>query len=122
MAAQLNHAGFELLPFSIDVDRSLRDIAGCDWLVGQRLHASVLASALGVPNLSLSYQPKCLDFLESIGCEELSVDTEHVSGQTLIGRFEDLRADGRQWRARLIERCDHYRALQHRRAQAFGWA
>jgi hypothetical protein len=122
MAAQLDHAGFELLPFSIDVDRTLRDIAGCDWLVGQRLHATVLASALGVPNLSLSYQPKCLDFLESIGCEELSVDTAQISGHTLVGRFEDLVAECRHWRTRLRDRCGQYRRLQQQRAQAFGWA
>jgi hypothetical protein len=122
LAAQLDHPGFELLPFSIDVDRGLRDIAGCDWLVGQRLHATVLASALGVPNLSLSYQPKCLDFLESIGCQELSVDTAQISGHTLVERFEKLVAECDHWRTRLLERGDHYRRLQQQRAQAFGWA
>lgn len=121
LAAQLGHTGFELLPFSTDVDRGLRDIAGCDWLVGQRLHATVLASALAVPNLSLSYQPKCLDFLESIGCEDLSIDTEQISGRQLVDRFEALVADADRCRTRLLDRCGQYRRLQQQRAQQFGW-
>ena len=119
--AQLDSAAFELPSISTDVDRGLRDIAGCDWLVGQRLHATVFASALGVPNLSLSYQPKCLNFLESICCEHLSVDTERLSGRQLVDRFEDLVAESGHWRARLLDRCGQYRHLQRQRAQALGW-
>jgi len=72
--------------------------------------------------VSLSYQPKCLDFLESIGCEELSVDTAHISGHQLVERFEGLMAECRHWRTRLLDRCGQYRRLQQQRAQAFGWA
>lgn len=82
--------GFERLPFNASVDETMRQLAGCDYVVGQRLHATILACAQGIPNLSLSYQPKCLDFLESIRQTGLAVPTEAITAAGLIERFEWL--------------------------------
>ncbi len=105
--------GFEMLPFSASVDATMRQLAGFDYVVGQRLHATVLACAQGVPNLSLSYQPKCLDFLDSIKQPELALPTEEITSGGLIERFEWLVQSRTPVRNAVVAECDRLRTIQH---------
>ena len=59
-------------------------------MVGERLHAVVLAAAAGVPSVMLEYQPKCLDFMESIGRTDWCVRTDRVTGPEILERIEAL--------------------------------
>ncbi|HEX6707047.1 MAG TPA: polysaccharide pyruvyl transferase family protein [Albitalea sp.] len=106
---------FELPAFDPDCRALLRAIASCDCVVGQRLHVTVLACAVAVPNLSLSYQPKCLDFLESIGREDLALKTDQLTPPLLIERLEWLQ--GADLSPQLRSRCDALRTLQRQRAR-----
>ena len=45
----------------------LTNIAGCEMMVGMRLHALILAAAAGVPSVALSYDPKVAAFMRSCG-------------------------------------------------------
>ena len=45
----------------------LANIAGCELMVGMRLHALILAAAAGVPSVALSYDPKVAAFMRSCG-------------------------------------------------------
>lgn len=110
--------GFELLPFNASVDETMHQLAGFDYVVGQRLHATILACAQGVPNLSLSYQPKCLDFLESIKHPELALPTEEITSVGLIERFEWLVQSGTVVRNAIVSECDRFRNLQRANASA----
>jgi polysaccharide pyruvyl transferase WcaK-like protein len=122
LAAAVDPRAFELRPVSADVDAAMHDIAGCDLMVGQRLHATVLACAVNVPVLSLSYQPKCLDFLESIEAADLAVPTATIDGRRLVERVDALLAEAGAVRARIARRVGDLRTLQRCRAEALGWA
>lgn len=63
---------------------------GCHTLVSQRLHGAVLAAAAGVPVIALEYQPKCRDFMASIGQEDLSLRCDTVSADLLTDAMERL--------------------------------
>lgn len=109
----------DLLPmarFCGDVNQTLAEIQDCDYLVGQRLHATVLACALGVPTLSLSYQPKCLDFLESLDRHDLAISTAQISGDQLIDRFDWLCSMQEQLLVHIAAACEGMRSLQRQRA------
>jgi polysaccharide pyruvyl transferase WcaK-like protein len=110
--------GFELLPFNASVAETMQQLAGFDFVVGQRLHATILACAQGVPNLSLSYQPKCLDFLESITQAELALPTETITSAGLIERFEWLVHSEMAVHAAIVTECDRFRDLQRSNATA----
>lgn len=114
---EIPHEAFGLPAFRNDCEAMVRTIASCDCVVGQRLHATVLACALGVPNLSLSYQPKCLDFLESIDREDLAVKTDYINAGRLIDRMEWLHSVSADLSRQLRARCDVLRALQRHRAR-----
>ncbi len=63
---------------------------GCHALVAQRLHGAVLAAAAGVPMIALEYQPKCRDFMASIGQDDLSLRCDVVSADLLTDALERL--------------------------------
>ncbi|HEY4366345.1 MAG TPA: oligosaccharide flippase family protein [Steroidobacteraceae bacterium] len=106
----------EMPRFLGDVAQTMAEIESCDYLVGQRLHATVLACGLGVPTLSLSYQPKCLDFLESINRSDLALPTAQISDDLLIERFEWLQQSHDRLRAPIAEACESLKQLQRERA------
>lgn len=54
-------------PGSFDSSRDLMNyFKKCRFVVGEKLHTSVLAAAAGVPFISLAYREKCLDFVGSM--------------------------------------------------------
>ncbi|MEN3347359.1 MAG: hypothetical protein V7632_994, partial [Bradyrhizobium sp.] len=108
--------GFRLEPLAHDTGTLLRQLAQCSLIVGQRLHTTVLACGLGIPNLSLSYQPKCLDFLESMECQHLGVPTEGITGAALVERFDWLAASADATSASIRKARDAFRAKQKLRA------
>lgn len=83
----------EILPDFADVDRLLAAVAQCDVLVGQRLHAVVLAAAVAVPALAVDYRPKCRDFQLSIGRGEWTVSTLDISAQLVVDQVTRLHED-----------------------------
>jgi polysaccharide pyruvyl transferase WcaK-like protein len=117
LESSLGSEGLDVLPFSASVQETLNQLAGIDFLVGQRLHATVLACAQGVPNLSLSYQPKCLDFLESIGQAVLAVPTDDISAPALIQRFDWLVHSAGALRVQIELECSRFKSLQLASAQ-----
>ena len=67
-------------------DELMSDVRDCGVMVGQRLHAVVLASAAYVPSLAVEYRPKCLDFQLSIGQGDQVVSTRSLSASDLVER------------------------------------
>jgi polysaccharide pyruvyl transferase WcaK-like protein len=118
LQAAVASKGFELLPFSASVTETMHQLAGFDYVVGQRLHATILACAQGVPNLSLSYQPKCLDFLESIKQSQLALPTEEITSVGLIEQFEWLVQSRMLVCNAIVSECDRFRNLQRVNASA----
>jgi polysaccharide pyruvyl transferase WcaK-like protein len=62
----------------------LRAVEPCRLLIAERLHAGVLAARMGVPPITLEYQPKCRDFLRSVGLERLGLRTDALSADALL--------------------------------------
>jgi polysaccharide pyruvyl transferase WcaK-like protein len=61
-------------PVAGQLDVILARLAACELLVGERLHAMVLAAAVGVPFVGVAYKPKCHDFGETLGLSHLLLD------------------------------------------------
>jgi len=86
----------EIFPGFLDVDGLLSAIEQCDVLVGQRLHAVVLAAAVAVPALAVDYRPKCRDFQLSIGRGDWTVSTLDVTAEVVVDnvvRLHEARAE-----------------------------
>lgn len=68
-------------------------VEGVEVMIAERLHAGVLAAAADVPVVMLEYQPKCLDFMRSIGAADLSIRTDAVDAATVRDAIERASVD-----------------------------
>jgi polysaccharide pyruvyl transferase WcaK-like protein len=79
-------AGHPDLPYLAgyrDLDATLHLLASAELVVGERLHAAVLAAAVGTPFVAVEYRPKLGDFAASVGAESALVRTDHLTPETL---------------------------------------
>ncbi len=66
------------------LDPLLTNIAGCELIVGMRLHALILAAAAGVPSVALSYDPKVAAFMRSCGQDDAVWTVGQDSAEALV--------------------------------------
>ena len=78
----------------------LSQVGSCTVLIGERLHAVVLASIMGVPSIALAYRPKTEDFMSSLGRDEWCTRTSDVNSAVLLEQVSEL-----------VQRRDHHAAL-----------
>lgn len=86
-------------------------VRDCTVLVAERLHALVLGAAAAVPLVGLEYQPKCSDFLCSVGSGQQSLRTDTVTTGALREQVEQLSQRREAESARLMGRVDQLRDL-----------
>jgi polysaccharide pyruvyl transferase WcaK-like protein len=65
------------------LDATLDLLASAELVVGERLHAAVLAAAVGTPFVAVEYQPKLGDFAASVGAGSALVRTDQLTPETL---------------------------------------
>ena len=83
----MRNSGHPDLPYLAgydDLDATLRLLASADLVVGERLHAVVLAAAVATPFVAVEYRPKVRDFAGSLGREDAIVRTDEM------GRLEEV--------------------------------
>ena len=99
------------LPGYEDLDAALRLVASADLVVGERLHAVVLAAAMGTPFVGVEYRPKIADFAESLGMADAVVRTDAIASLDEVVR--SMTSERRAAvRGRLAEAVGRYRGLQ----------
>ncbi len=81
----------------------VREIGGCEMMVGMRLHALILAAACGVPSVALSYDPKVAAFMAQSGQDDAVYDLSSSGGRPLPVLLS------RCWAGR-VERAERLRA------------
>lgn len=85
LAAGLDPARTPILP-AVEPADYLREVARCTVVIGQRLHAVVLAACAAVPAVMIEYQPKCRDFMASIDGTDWLVRTDHIASGPVLDR------------------------------------
>ena len=89
----IGQKGVEIIDGRIDLTRLLARIAECQVFVGHRLHSVVLATAMGVPSVSIEYLPKCRDFQASVGRERFALPMSELSIEALSDMTDYLAAN-----------------------------
>ena len=93
------------VPGYVDTEKAQAEIASAEVIVGERLHACVLAAAAHRPFVAVEYRPKVLDFALSVGMDDFVIRSDEVSGDRLA-ELVDLSASGI---AALRESVERYR-------------
>jgi glycosyltransferase involved in cell wall biosynthesis len=83
-------------------------IAAHNYFVGMRLHGLIFSCQMGIPFLSLSYQPKNEAFCSDLGLKNLSVPLG--GDHALANALDHLLAEGHHIRSDLLDRRNEYGA------------
>lgn len=78
----MRQAGAPDLPYVAgydDVDDAVDVLAGADLVVGERLHAAILAASAGTAFVAIEYRPKVRDFARSVDQEDAVVRTDEMA-------------------------------------------
>jgi len=90
-------AGGTLLPFVqgyLDTARAIETVASADLVVGERLHACVIAAAVGTAFVPIEYRPKLRDFAASVGVEHLVIRSDELDARILAEHVDAAMATG----------------------------
>jgi polysaccharide pyruvyl transferase WcaK-like protein len=90
--ADLPKYAYEIVT-ATDPENYLTAVSSCSVLIGERLHAVILAVAAEVPSVMLEYQPKCRDFMRSINEVSRSLRTDQFVAGNLLDVTLDLLDD-----------------------------
>jgi GT2 family glycosyltransferase len=82
-------SSFEFVQGYLDQTEAIETIASADVVIGERLHACVLAAAVDTPFVPIEYRPKLRDFAASVGVEDLVIRSDEVTGEALVDRVAD---------------------------------
>lgn len=89
----------------------LEQVAGCDLLIGMRLHSLIYAASQFVPMVGISYDPKIDQFLHRLGMKA-AASTASFDADALTAEAQRLLGGREQWAA------DKRAAIEELKAQA----
>ncbi|MCE2594724.1 polysaccharide pyruvyl transferase family protein [Motilimonas cestriensis] len=84
----------------------------CDVFVGEKLHATVIATLHRVPSIMIEYRPKCLEYMMSIEMERYCMNTSTFKAEDCIDKVNFLLSNANQVSTELEERILHYKNIQ----------
>jgi len=77
----------EVVPYNPDPNCTLAEVKKCDAFVSMKLHSAIFAYLAELPQLVVTYLPKCLSFAKEIGMQEIAmISIEEI----LQGKFFDM--------------------------------
>ena len=74
----------------VDVQAVVDELARCDLVIGERLHASILAACSYTPFISVGYQPKNSDFAESVDMSDYNIRIDHLTSEWLENQTDEI--------------------------------
>jgi polysaccharide pyruvyl transferase WcaK-like protein len=91
------------------LDRTLALFASAQMVIGEKLHATVLAAAVGTPFIALEYRPKCRDFAATMGFDPFVIRTDQLTASTLLEAVEEMNRHDAELRRHLRATVAEYR-------------
>lgn len=95
-----------------DPGAALELLATADLVVAERLHAAVLAAAVGTVPVMVEYRPKLRDFAHSVDLPELVIRTDQLADGALTAIVAEAFSDRLSLAARMEHRVEDYRSRQ----------
>lgn len=93
------------------VDELLAQLAEVDIIVSPRFHTLLLGLMLGIPSVSISYDPKNDSLLNGVGLGSYCQQLPDLNVQKLIKQFTDLEARANEIRPMIDKKAREYRSL-----------
>jgi hypothetical protein len=91
----------------------VRAVQQCEYFIGQKLHASVIAVLSRVPVIMLEYNPKCRDFMASLGLEKYVIKTSEYTADDCLQMASHLSDDCSLLEGPIDDQIRQYKSRQH---------
>ncbi len=101
--------GVPLFDGGFDIFGTLNLIASCKALIGEVLPSTSFSAATYTPFIMISYQPKCLEFVNTVGFGEYNIRTDEMTCEKVIALMEDLLNNWNAMQNQLIRNVEIYR-------------
>lgn len=88
-----------------------------DLLVGQKLHAVILAHCVYTPAIMLEYRPKCRDYMASMDLELFNFRCDQLSMKDILTTLEDALINSGTYQKHLHKKIIYYKELQRQFAR-----
>ena len=85
--------GIKKFRFYNNINLSLNFLESVDLYVGERLHGVLFSACVSTPFLGLAYQPKTLDFLDSINLTEFCEKVDRIELFSLFNKVNEIYKD-----------------------------
>lgn len=72
------------------LDGAWAALAGCDFTIATRLHSAILAMTLGLPSLTIGYQPKTSGTMKLLGLEHCSFEIACLQATHLVAAMTKI--------------------------------
>lgn len=92
------------------------ELEKCGMFIGQKLHATIMATMLRIPSIMIEYQPKCRDYMASVGMEKWVIKTSECNPELLLDTVQRLSDQSKAIQQELNKHIVRYRTLQYRLA------
>ncbi|HOC93762.1 MAG TPA: polysaccharide pyruvyl transferase family protein [bacterium] len=92
--------------------RVLEYFRGLDVFVGQKLHSVILAHCAYTPAIMIEYQPKCYDYMSSMGLEKLNYRSDRLDAEAVLDAIEILNGESADHQELLMDRITKYKNEQ----------
>ena len=94
-----------------------RELDGCHLFIGQKLHATIMATMERIPSIMIEYNPKCRDYMASVSMEHCVIRTSDCQPENVLKSVTYLEKNYGAVQDILDERIMHYRTLQFKTAR-----
>lgn len=68
----------------------LKAMEEVDIFIGEKLHSVIGALCAYKPSIMLAYQPKCIDFMQSVGLEDYTIRTDHLDLDQVLFKINTI--------------------------------
>lgn len=90
----------------------VNEIQKCEFVIAQKLHASVIATMHRLPTITLEYNPKCADYMESVKMHNYIIKTSDVTEKKLIEKCHDIQKNKTSIINTLDKEVSRYKKIQ----------
>lgn len=98
-------------PIDADAQGFIDLVRTCDLMIALKLHAGVLAMCGSVPVVSVGYQPKCRDFMESMRLEKYNIRADRADAETILRLAHEAMERSHELATRIAAGARYYQNL-----------
>ncbi|MGM0383253.1 MAG: polysaccharide pyruvyl transferase family protein [Thermodesulfobacteriota bacterium] len=100
--------------FSQNMAQYMEAVNNVDILIGEKLHSVIGALSSYVPSIMLAYQPKCIDFMNSVSLDKYVVKTDELEVGCIEAMISEILDDYDNYRERIFKNISYWKCEQRK--------